>query len=105
MGTAGGATMATKIGTSASETITGTSVADTLYGRGGNDALNAPAGAAQLYGETGNDPPHGGTVFFRLAGAPEIDPASYSDAPGAVTASLATHTSSGNLGTDTLVSI
>jgi multimeric flavodoxin WrbA len=105
MGTAGGATVATKTGTGASETINGTSVADALCGRGGNDVLNGLDGADRLYGETGNDTPHGGLGDDRLDGGSGVDTASYSDATGGITASLDNLGSPGDRGADTLVSI
>ena len=47
--------MVTKIGNNAANTINGTSAADIIYGRGGDDTLSGLAGADKLYGEAGND--------------------------------------------------
>jgi len=52
--------MANLIGTSLSERLTGTALADTIYGMDGNDILDGDAGADILWGGNGNDTLIGG---------------------------------------------
>ena len=81
-------------GTSASETINGTShpsrrtsnEEDTVYAREGNDTVQGLAGDDWLYGETGNDALTGGAGADRLTGGTGTDQFVYtlvSDSPGA----------------------
>jgi hypothetical protein len=91
-------------GTSAEETISGTSGddvicggegSDTMEGLGGNDTLRGEGGADKLIGGVGND---------TLDGGLGTDTASYSPSLTAVTASLATNSSTGE-GSDTFLGL
>lgn len=88
--------LATIVGTPGNDTLTGTKGRDVIKGLAQNDTLCGGDGYDVIEGNGGNDVIDGGAD----GGA-----ASYAAAPGAVTASLATGTSSGADGADTLVNI
>src|SRR5205823_5485112 len=70
--------------------------ADTFYGDAGDNGLFGNGGNDTLYGGDGNDGLSGGSGDDTLdGGAGTFDSASFWDASGGVTASLATGTSSG----------
>jgi Ca2+-binding RTX toxin-like protein len=75
------------IGSNSNDTLSGDSFANHLEGGGGDDVLNGRGAADTLDGGSGND-----TV-------------NYADAGGAVSVNLATGTTTGGSGSDTLVSI
>jgi Ca2+-binding RTX toxin-like protein len=87
------------IGGTGSDTVLGNADANKIYGGAGDDNINGGAGNDILTGGPGNDILNGGTG---------TDTASYADATGPVTVSLAI-TSAQNVGggdgTDTLISI
>lgn len=96
------------------ETINGTEFLDVIGGLGGNDTINGLGGSDTLDGGSGNDTLNGGNsedVLIGglgndiLDGGNALDTADYTGAGGGVTVSLATRTSSGAAGNDTLVSI
>src|SRR5205807_26219 len=83
-------------GTAGVDTLTGTAADDVIHGQGGNDALSGGLGNDTLYGDDGND---------TLDGGGGTDTASYATAAGAVAVNLASGTSFGAAGGDTLTSI
>jgi Ca2+-binding RTX toxin-like protein len=83
-------------GSNQADTLPGTIFNDDVRGFAGNDNLSGAAGNDYLAGGPGNDVLNGGV------GA---DFADYVGAPGAVTVSLLTNTSSGAAGNDTLISM
>jgi Ca2+-binding RTX toxin-like protein len=95
-------TSCTKRGTSNSETISGTSGDDVICGLGGNDILKGLGGNDTLRGAAGNDTLQGGVGNDTLDGGTGTDTASYSASLTAVSASLATLSSTGE-GSDTFV--
>ena len=89
-----GATRLTNIenltGSALSDTLTGDANANALSGLAGSDALNGGAGNDTLTGLTGNNTLNGGPGNNSMdGGAAGSDTASYADAAGAVTVSLA----------------
>jgi Ca2+-binding RTX toxin-like protein len=104
------------------ELVTGSNYADTLYGgtddtwfngNGGDDTIVGGSGNEFLFGGPGNDTISGGAGDDFLApgsgtdtldGGPGFDKAAYWDAPGPITASLATNIATGD-GSDTYTSI
>jgi VCBS repeat-containing protein len=68
--------------------LIGTTAADYMSGRGGNDAIYGLAGNDSIYGGTGDDILIGGAGVDFLSGDDGSDTASYQDAKLAVTASL-----------------
>jgi Kelch motif/RTX calcium-binding nonapeptide repeat (4 copies) len=90
----------TLVGTSASETLTGTAGPDAICGRGGNDTIKGLGGDDVLWGEVGADNLQGGTGNDTLHGGLGIDTGSYTASLTAVSASLATKSSTGE-GSDT----
>jgi hypothetical protein len=99
-------TMATSIGTAASETITpvfisaGVSrfpagsfpggLADVIFGGGGIDTIDGGGGNDALVGDAGNDTLRGNTGADVLIGGANIDTATYSESAAPVTVSLVT---------------
>ena len=77
---------------------------DTILGKGGNDTLIGGAGDDSLNGGDGDDTLDGGAGNDSLDGGDGTDTASYADAAGAVTVSLAVTAAqnTGGAGTDTL---
>lgn len=65
--------MADIIGNIFANTLTGTSSADNIWGRGGNDTLTGGGGADHLYGEGGNDSLSGGIGADTLEGGEGAD--------------------------------
>jgi Ca2+-binding RTX toxin-like protein len=94
----------TLVGTSASETLTGTAGPDDICGRGGNDTIKGLGGDDVLKGEDGNDKLLGRVGDDTLDGGTGTDTASYSASLTAVSASLATNSSTGE-GSDTFVGV
>ena len=103
----------TIVGTDVAQTLTGTAAADVICGLGGNDTLRGVGGADIILGGTGNDSIdggagndllYGGAGSDALAGGAGVDTADYSVASGAIVASLATATASGD-GADTFTTI
>ncbi|MGE0332005.1 MAG: hypothetical protein AB7P37_15105, partial [Ramlibacter sp.] len=76
-------------GNSADNAIEGLDGNDTVAGDAGNDFLSGGSGADNLQGGAGLDALRGGTGADALDGGADTDEADYSDAVGAVTASLA----------------
>jgi Ca2+-binding RTX toxin-like protein len=74
------------------DTLTGDGADNLLFGNGGNDTLSGGAGNDYLDGGAGDDTMDGGPGTF--------DSVNYYNAPGAITASVATHTATGD-GADT----
>lgn len=70
------------------DTLTGDGADNSLFGNGGNDILSGGAGNDYLEGGAGDDTMDGGPGTF--------DSVNYYNAPGPITASLATHTASGD---------
>ena len=97
-------TSCTKTGTANAETISGTSGADVICAGGGNDTVKGLGGNDILKGEAGNDKLLGGVGNDTLDGGTGTDTASYSASLTAVTASVATNTSTGE-GSDTFVAV
>jgi N-acetylglucosamine-6-sulfatase len=97
-------TSCTKSGTSNSETISGTPGDDVICGLGGNDILKGLGGNDTLRGGGGNDQLLGGLGNDTLDGGTGTDTASYSASLTAVSASLATLSSTGE-GSDTFIGI
>jgi glucose/arabinose dehydrogenase/Ca2+-binding RTX toxin-like protein len=97
-------TPCTKTGTANAETISGTSGDDVICGGGGNDTINGLGGNDILKGQGGNDKLVGGVGNDTLEGGLGTDTASYSPSLTAVTASLATNSSTGE-GSDTFVAV
>jgi RTX calcium-binding nonapeptide repeat (4 copies) len=97
-------TSCTILGTSANETISGTSADDVICAGGGNDTVNGLGGNDTLLGEGDNDTLLGGVGNDTLDGAAGTDTASYSASLTAVTASLATNSSTGE-GSDTFLGV
>jgi Ca2+-binding RTX toxin-like protein len=87
------------------DVLTGTAAADTLAGRGGADLLLGQAGNDTLNGDAIGDTLRGGLGNDALNGGGGQDTASYRDAGGPVTVSLAAGTATGALGRDTLAAI
>jgi Ca2+-binding RTX toxin-like protein len=83
----------------------GDTSANTLEGDAGDDYLRGGDGNDSLYGDDGNDELRGNGGDDALYGGTGTDEADYYYATGAVTVSLATNTSSGADGNDTLDSI
>lgn len=84
------------------DALAGTAAADTLDGLGGADLVLGRAGNDALKGGIGSDTLRGGGGSDALDGDTGRDTASYRDAPGPVTASLAAGTAAGGAGSDTL---
>jgi glucose/arabinose dehydrogenase/Ca2+-binding RTX toxin-like protein len=97
-------TPCTKTGTANAETISGTSGDDVICGGGGNDTINGLGGNDILKGQGGNDKLVGGVGNDTLDGGLGTDTASYSPSLTAVSASLATNSSTGE-GSDTFVAV
>ena len=97
-------TSCTILGTSANEAISGTSADDVICAGGGSDTVKGLGGNDTLKGEDGNDTLLGGVGNDTLDGGLGIDTASYSDSLTAVTASLATNSSTGE-GSDTFLGV
>jgi len=76
-------------GSSADNAMEGRAGDDTLAGEAGNDFLAGGDGADNLQGGAGFDVLRGGAGADALDGGSDVDEADYSDALGAVTASLA----------------
>ena len=74
---------------------------DLVCGEGGDDFIFGEDGNDQLDGGAGNDSLAGGAGDDRIIGGDGLDLVAFFDAPGPVTASLATGTATGE-GTDTL---
>jgi len=94
----------TKIGTANADTISGTSGDDVICARGGNDTIKGLGGNDILKGESGNDTLLGGVGNDTLEGGLGTDTASYSASLTAVSASLATNSSTGE-GSDKFVDV
>lgn len=86
---------------------TGNGRSTTLNGNSGNNILSGLDGSDTLNGGDGNDVLNGGNGNDQLNGGAQIDTATYVDASGAVTVSLATTSAqnTGGAGSDTLNSI
>ena len=97
-------TQCTKTGTANAETISGTSGADVICAGSGNDTIKGLGGNDTLKGEAGNDILLGGLGDDTLDGGLGADTASYSASLTAVTASLATNSSTGE-GSDTFLGL
>lgn len=82
--------MVVRIGDNTGELLDGTSAYDTIFGNGGADLLFGRGGTDSLYGSDGDDFIVGGAGVDRIDGGAGIDVASYYDAPGGVSVSLAT---------------
>ena len=91
-------------GTANAETISGTSGADVICAGGGNDTLKGLGGNDTLKGQDGNDTLLGGVGSDTLDGGAGTDTASYSASLTAVTASLATNSSTGE-GSDSFLGV
>jgi RTX calcium-binding nonapeptide repeat (4 copies) len=92
-------------GTANAETISGTSGDDVICAGGGKDTINGLGGNDTLNGEAGGDTLLGGVGDDTLDGGLGIaDSASYSASLTAVTASLATNSSTGE-GSDTFLGV
>lgn len=76
-------------GTAIGETLTGTTGADYILGGGGNDLLIGGGRNDRLYGEAGNDIIRPGSGADIVYGGDGIDTLDYSDATGAIVASIA----------------
>src|SRR5215218_9598019 len=94
----------TILGTSANETISGTSEDNITCAGGGNDTVKGLGGNDTLKGEAGNDKLLGGVGNDTLDGGLGTDTASYSASLTAVTASVATNSSTGE-GSDTFLGV
>jgi probable HAF family extracellular repeat protein len=94
----------TKTGTANAETISGTSADDVICAGGGNDTIKGLGGNDTLRGEGGADTLLGGVGNDTLDGGTGTDTASYSASLTAVTASLATNSSTGE-GSDTFLGV
>ena len=94
----------TKTGTANAETISGTSGDDVICGLGGNDILKGLGGNDTLRGAGGNDTLQGGVGNDALDGGTGTDTASYSASLTAVSASLATNSSTGE-GSDSFLDV
>ena len=97
--------MANIVGTIRGEILYGTNSADTINARAGYDELYGFDGDDVLNGQGNDDFLVGGRGNDILNGGSGVDTASYEFATGGVVVNLATGTSSGNQGHDTLVSI
>ncbi len=95
------------VGTDGNDNIHGADGNDRLFGRGGSDYITGWIGDDFLYGEGGDDNLLGGAGNDRLDGGDGFDWATYDDATGSVTVSLAITgaQNTGSAGIDTLVSI
>jgi hypothetical protein len=91
-------------GTANAETISGTSADDVICAGGGNDTVKGLGGNDTLKGQDGNDTLLGGVGNDTLDGGAGTDTASYSASLTAVTASLATNSSTGE-GSDSILGI
>jgi subtilisin family serine protease len=91
-------------GTANAETISGTSADDVICAGGGNDTVNGLGGNDTLLGEGDNDTLLGGVGNDTLDGGAGTDTASYSASLTAVTASLATNSSTGE-GSDSYLGV
>ena len=94
-------------GTDGNDNIHGADGNDRLFGRGGSDYITGWIGDDFLYGEGGDDNLLGGAGNDRLDGGDGFDWATYDDATGSVTVSLAIAgaQNTGSAGMDTLVNI
>jgi len=97
-------TSCTILGTSANDAISGTSADDVICAGGGSDTVKGLGGNDTLKGEDGNDQLLGGVGNDTLDGGLGTDTASYSASLTAVTASLATNSSTGE-GSDTFLGV
>jgi len=91
-------------GTANAETISGTSADDVICVGGGSDTVKGLGGNDTLKGEGGNDTLLGGVGNDTLDGGTGTDTASYSASLSAVTASLATNSSTGE-GSDSFIGV
>jgi len=79
----------TIMGTAAGDVIDAMEGNDTVQGLAGNDRIYGGAGNDVLYGQDGNDILNGGTGADTLNGGTGVDTASYTNAAGGLTVSLA----------------
>lgn len=87
------------------EDVVGSKFADKLQGSSGPNTLVGAAGVDSLNGLDGDDVLNGGTGNDVLAGSNGLDTASYVDAAGPVDVDLATQTSMGADGNDTMSNV
>jgi Ca2+-binding RTX toxin-like protein len=92
-------------GEGGADTLTGGAAGDTITGGVGDDAFNGGAGNDVLLGEDGNDTVDGGPGNDALSGMAGTDTALYASASSGVTVNLATGSSSGGGGIDSLASV
>jgi Ca2+-binding RTX toxin-like protein len=95
-------------GSAFNDVLTGDVHNNSINGGAGNDVLSGGAGNDFLYGSDGNDTLDGGAGNDTVNGGAGNNTASYADAAGGVTVSLAllnTAQNTGAAGTDTLASI
>jgi alpha-tubulin suppressor-like RCC1 family protein/subtilisin family serine protease len=97
-------TSCTITGTANAETISGTSADDVICAGEGSDTVKGLGGNDTLRGEDGNDTLLGGVGNDTLEGGTGTDTASYSASLTAVTASLATNSSTGE-GSDAFLGV
>ena len=98
----GGAGPDTLNGMGGDDTLNGGAGGDVLHGGDGDDTLDAGSENDQLFGDAGYDTLRGGLGNDQLHGGADGDAADYSTSGAAVTVNLASKTSSGGQGADTL---
>ena len=101
----GGANADTIYGTEGRNEIRGMIGNDQIFTLGGVDTIRGRQGSDTIHGGEGNDTINGGLHGDTIDGGPGADFTAYTGAPSAMTVNLATGTTSGGDGTDTLSNI